>query len=115
MTGVIARDPGPRPGLSRQVLKNEIVAERRFLNSSTSSAQEVVCVGILNRDVLVETWQRILEPRANQKARPKKYKLAVVDVAQHLTDGPLSRRVSVQALLLRRCLGGTEPSGPTGP
>src|ERR1700741_975899 len=58
---------------SGRLLKNEIVASRTFLNSSTSSAHDVL---FACADPTARSWSKLgsasANPRANQNARKRK-------------------------------------------
>jgi hypothetical protein len=97
---VVTRDSRPRPALVRHVLKER---DRRgpdvFELFDQFSPGSFVRVRILDRYVLVEARERILEPAREPESAAEEEALTIVDVVQDLADGPLARCIAVQALL----------------
>src|SRR5437879_4388699 len=58
--------------------------------------RSVVGCGRRNRDILIEARQRTVKPSRKPERAKDKQPLAIVDVTEHLADGPLACRISME-------------------
>src|SRR6188768_856984 len=98
---LVARDSASVPRLVRQVIEQRDGGgtDRREL-VQMAAPRALVGPSRPNHGILIEAGQRSLEPASKPEGAEGEHALRVVDVADHLPDAPLRRRIAVERPLV---------------